>query len=169
MMPPMGGTEELLARTGGLVPRELSDVPASPSLRLAVVACMDARLVLASLLGLRPGDAHVIRNAGGVVGDEEIRSLAISQHELGTREVIVLAHTGCGLLTFTDEEFARRLERVAGERPPFPARAFTDVDESVRASLRAVAESRFLLHRDAVRGFVADLEEGRLREVFLSR
>jgi carbonic anhydrase len=108
----------------------------------------------------------VIRNAGGVVGDEEIRSLAISQHLLGTREVIIVGHTKCGMMTFTDEEFAERLERETGQRPPFPARAFKDVDESVRSSIRKVKESPFLPHRDSVRGFVAELEEGGLREVF---
>jgi carbonic anhydrase len=131
------------------------------------VTCMDARLLPSSLFGLRPGDAHVIRNAGGIVGDEEIRSLAISQRLLGTREVIVVAHTKCGMMSFSDEEFAERLERETGRRPPFPARTFEDVDDSVRSSVRAVVESPFLTHRDFVRGFVAELDEGRLREVFL--
>lgn len=163
----MSGSDELVRRASEQLTAELGKIPSAPSLGVAIVACMDARLVLGPLFGLRPGDTHVIRNAGGVVGDEEIRSLAISQHLLGTREVIVVGHTKCGMMTFTDEEFAERLERETGQRPPFPARTFEDVDEAVRSSIRKVVESPFLPHRDSVRGFVADLEEGRLREVFL--
>ena len=126
---------------------------------------MDARLDPIRILGLELGDAHVIRNAGGVVSDEEIRSLAISQHLLGTEEVVLIHHTDCGMASFTDEELADRLEREAGERPPWPGRAFSDLEQSLRDSISRVAESPFLPHRDRVRGFVYEVETGRLREV----
>ena len=163
----MSAFDEHVSRADEQLTPELGKLPPAPSLAVAIVTCMDARLVPSTLFGLRPGDVHVIRNAGGIVGDEEIRSLAISQHLLGTREVIVVGHTKCGMMTFTDEELAARLEREAGRRPPWPGRAFEDVDDSVRSSMRAVVESPFLPHRDSVRGFVAELDEGRLREVFL--
>ena len=126
---------------------------------------MDARLDALRALCLELGDAHVIRNAGGVVSGEEIRSLAVSQHLLGTEEVALIPHTDCGMLKITDGEFADRVERVAGERPPWPARASPDLEQSVRDSIRRVAESPFLLHRDRVRGYVYEIESGRLREV----
>ena len=163
----MSGSDELVRQAGERLTAGLAKLPPAPSLAVAIVTCMDARLLPSCMFGLHPGDAHVIRNAGGVVGDEEIRSLAISQHLLGTREVMVMGHTKCGMMSFSDEEFAERLERGAGRRPPFPARAFEDIDDSVRSSMRAVVESPFLPHRDSVRGFVAELDEGRLREVFL--
>ena len=135
-----------------------------PTLGIAILACMDARLDPCGILGLREGDAHVIRNAGGIVTDDAIRSLAISQHLLGTSEVIVLQHTDCGMLTVTDEEFARRLEQEAGRRPAWSARAFADLDGSVRDTIRRLAQSPFLRH-SSVRGFVYDVQTGRLREV----
>jgi carbonic anhydrase len=137
----------------------------APSRRLAVVACMDARLNLFGVLGLREGDAHLIRNAGGVVTDDVIRSLAISQRKLGTREVVLVHHTDCGMLTFTDDEFRHELEDEVGIRPPWAAEAFRDLDADVRQSMARVRTSPYLLHRDAVRGFVYEVETGRLREV----
>jgi carbonic anhydrase len=139
--------------------------PAAPARRVAVLACMDARIDPAALLGLRAGDAHVIRNAGGVVTDDAIRSLAISQRKLGTEEVVVIQHTGCGLMSFDDDEFARELERDAGERPGWAAGTFADLEANLRASVARIRESRFLPRTDRVRGFVYDVESGALREV----
>jgi carbonic anhydrase len=135
-----------------------------PAKNIAVVSCMDARLAPARILGLEQGDAHVIRNAGGVVTDEEIRSLAISQHLLGTTEIMLIQHTDCGMLKITDEEFAELMEREAGERPPWSARAFADLDESVRESKRRIEASPFIPSK-RVRGFVYEVESGELREV----
>jgi carbonic anhydrase len=140
------------------------EVPVAPARKVAVVACMDSRMPLFGLLGLRIGDAHVIRNAGGVITEDTLRSLAISQHVLGTREVILVHHTDCGLQKATDEEFADLVERTTGHRPPWPARTFTDVDADVRASIGLVRESPYLLSTD-VRGTVYDVATGRLREV----
>jgi carbonic anhydrase len=135
-----------------------------PARRLAVLACMDARLDPSAILGLKDGDAHVIRNAGGVVTDDAIRSLAISQHLLGTDEVLLIHHTDCGMTKVTDEEFAERLERQAGRRPNWSALAFPDLEASVRESLRRLDESPFLRHSSA-RGFIYDVQTGGLREV----
>jgi len=140
-------------------------LPAAPRRRLAVLTCMDARIDPSRVLGLAPGDAHVIRNAGAVVTDDAIRSLAISQTMLGTREVMVIAHTDCGLLTFTDEAFADHLEETANRRPDWRAHAFDDLEASVRASVERIGASPFLPHTDSVRGFVYEVETGRLREV----
>lgn len=140
-------------------------LPAEPATGVAVVACMDARLDPARLLGLAEGDAHVLRNAGGVVTEDVIRSLAISQHLLGTRAVMLLHHTDCGMTTFTDEEFAARLEAGAGTRPPFRAGAFADVEEDVRLSIARVRDSPFVPHTREVRGYVYEVGTGRLREV----
>jgi carbonic anhydrase len=126
---------------------------------------MDARLNPYGLLGLSEGDAHVIRNAGGVITDDEIRSLAISQHLLGTEEIMLIHHTDCGMLTFSDEDFAAKLEGAAGERPEWSARTFSDLDDDVRDSMRRVRESPFIPKSDNVRGFVYEVETGRLREV----
>jgi carbonic anhydrase len=125
---------------------------------------MDTRLTLAAL-GLVDGDAHIIRNAGGIVTDDEIRSLAISQHMLGTEEVMVIQHTGCGLLGFTDEEFAELLEEHAGRRPPWRAGTFSELEESVRGAVDRIRSSPFLVHTDRVRGFIYDVKSGRLTEV----
>jgi carbonic anhydrase len=141
------------------------DLPMPPGKKVAIVACMDARLNPYGLLGLSEGDAHVIRNAGGVVTDDEIRSLAISQHLLGTEEIILIHHTDCGMLTFTDEEFASKLEQEAGERPAWEARSFSNLDEDVRDNIRLIKESPFIPRKDSVRGFVYEVETGRLREV----
>ncbi len=138
---------------------------ARPSRRVAVVACMDARLDVFAALGLSPGEAHVLRNAGGVVTDDVIRSLAISQRRLGTREVMLIHHTGCGMQTLDDEEFRSELESDAGVAPPFRIESFSDLDADVRESVLRVRRSPFLSHRDRVRGFVYDVESRRLREV----
>lgn len=138
---------------------------APPALKIAIVTCMDARLHAASAFGLDVGDAHVIRNAGGVVTDDVIRSLAISQHHLGTTEVMVVHHTKCGMLTFTDEEFAQALERETGQRPAWESRTFKDLEQDVRDGVRMIRESPFLPHTDKVRGFVYDVATGEVHEV----
>jgi carbonic anhydrase len=137
---------------------------ARPVLQVAVVACMDARIDLHAALGLRLGDCHTIRNAGGVVTDDTIRSLAISQRGLGTRSVVLIHHTGCGLESVT-EDFRTDLEREVGQRPTWAVESFTDVDQDVRQSIARVRTSPFLLHTDDVRGFVFDVHTGRLREI----
>ena len=140
-------------------------LPRSPAKRLAVLACMDARLDPARVLALEPGDAHVIRNAGGVVTDDAIRSLAISQNLLGTESIVLIHHTDCGMLGLDDEEFADRIERATGERPDFPAHGFHDLEESLRDSVRRIEESPFIPKTADVRGFVYDVRTGELREV----
>ncbi|WP_188132792.1 beta-class carbonic anhydrase [Streptomyces boluensis] len=137
---------------------------ARPVLKVAVVACMDARLDLHDALGLELGDCHTIRNAGGVVTDDVIRSLTISQRALGTRSVVLIHHTGCGLLSLT-EDFRHELEDEVGQRPAWAVEAFRDVDQDVRQSMQRVRTSPFLLHRDDVRGFVFDVKTGLLREI----
>jgi carbonic anhydrase len=141
------------------------ELPLPPARRVAIVACMDARLNPYGLLGLSEGDAHVIRNAGGVVTDDEIRSLAISQRLLGTEEIMLLHHTDCGMLTFTDDEFRRTLQQETGIEPEWSAECFDDLEEDVRQSIARIKASPFILRRDAVRGFVYEVETGRLREV----
>jgi carbonic anhydrase len=141
------------------------DLPLPPARKVAVVACMDARLTPSALLGLQEGDAHVIRNAGGVVTDDAIRSLAISQLLLGTEEIILIHHTDCGMLTFTDDEFKRSVQDDVGLKPQWAAEAFPDLDEDVRQSIARIKASPFIPRKDAVRGFVYDVETGRLREV----
>ena len=145
------------------------DLPKRPATGLAVVACMDSRIDLFRLLGLAVGDAHVIRNAGGIVTDDTIRSLLISQRLLATTEVMVIQHTDCGLLAFTDDELAARIEADTGRRPPFALGAFADLDDSVRQSVASIKGSPFIPSRDAVRGFVYEVESGYLREVALLR
>lgn len=141
------------------------DKPMPPAKRVAIVACMDARIETGRLLGLEEGDAHVIRNAGGVVTDDVIRSLAISQRLLGTREIVLIHHTDCGMLTFKDDALKSDVERDTGLRPPFAFEAFADVDDDVRQSIRRVRASPFVVHKDSVRGFVYEVESGRLREI----
>jgi carbonic anhydrase len=138
---------------------------AAPAKKLAVVACMDARLDVAAILGLEPGDAHVIRNAGGVVTDDEIRSLAISQRLLGTEEIVLIHHTDCGMLTFTDDAFRRSIQDDTGVKPEWAAEAFPDLDEDVRQSIARIRSSPFVPRKDSIRGFVYEVETGRLREV----
>ncbi len=142
-----------------------ADLPAPPASRVAVVACMDARLNLYGMLGLSEGDAHVIRNAGGVVTDDVIRSLAISQRLLGTEEVILIHHTDCGMLSFSDEEFARQLEADTGFRPQWAAGTFSNLEQDVRESIARIEADPFIPRKDSVRGFVYDVGSGRLREV----
>jgi carbonic anhydrase len=137
---------------------------AHPVQRVAVVACMDARLDLHAALGLRLGDCHTIRNAGGVVTDDVIRSLTISQRALGTRSVMLVHHTGCGLQKLT-EDFRHELEMEVGQRPVWAVESFRDVDQDVRQSMQRVRTSPFLLHTDDVRGFVFDVAKGLLREI----
>jgi carbonic anhydrase len=136
-----------------------------PARKVAVLACMDARLDPARVLGLEEGDAHVIRNAGGVVTDDALRSLAISQHELGTEEIVLLHHTKCGMQTITDDEFAQKLESETGARPGWRAQAFSDLDQDVRESIEAIRADPFIPRTDKVRGFVYDVDTGGLREV----
>ena len=136
-----------------------------PRLRLAIVACMDSRLDVFAALGLEPGEAHVLRNAGGVVSDDVIRSLAISQRRLGTREVMLIHHTDCGMQKITDDGFRTELMETSGIAPAFAIESFTDLNAAVRQSILRVRRSPFLLHRDRVRGFVYDVADHRLREV----
>ena len=140
-------------------------LPLPPSKHVAVVACMDARLDVYRILGLGDGEAHVIRNAGGVVTDDEIRSLAISQRLLGTREIILIHHTDCGMLTFTDDEFKRSIQDEIGIKPEWAAEAFPDIEEDVRQSLRRIEASPFVTRHESLRGFVFDVATGRLTEV----
>jgi carbonic anhydrase len=141
------------------------DLPRLPARKLAVLACMDARLDPAKVLGLQEGDAHVIRNAGGVVSDDALRSLAISQNLLGTEEIILIHHTDCGMLTFTDDEFAAKLEDETGHRPEWRAHAFDDLEQNVRDSIDKIRNSPFVPRTDSVKGYVYEVETGRLREV----
>ena len=142
-----------------------AELPLPPAKKVAVVACMDARIVVAKILGLAEGDAHVIRNAGGVITDDEIRSLAISQNLLGTEEIILIHHTDCGMLTFTDEQFKAKLEESTGQRPDWDSGAFPDLEGNVRDSIKLIVDSPFIPNTDSVRGFVYEVETGRLREV----
>ncbi|HEX8974919.1 MAG TPA: carbonic anhydrase [Solirubrobacteraceae bacterium] len=162
----MSQTDELVARNAEYAARfDGGDLPAAPARKLAVVACMDARLDVHRLLGLGNGDAHVIRNAGGVVTDDAIRSLAISQRLLGTEEIVLIHHTGCGMLTFTDDSFRAEIEQDTGIRPAWAAEAFGDLDADVRQSIARVRASPFIPHKESVRGFVYEVETGRLREI----
>jgi len=141
------------------------DLPLPPARKLAVVACMDARLIPTKVLGLEEGDAHVIRNAGGVVTEDEIRSLAISQRLLGTEEIILIHHTDCGMLTFTDDAFKRSVEEDTGIRPAWAAEAFSDLEKDVLQSIARIQASPFIPRKDSIRGFIYEVETGRLREV----
>jgi carbonic anhydrase len=159
-------TDELLKNNAEFA-RNFSrgDLPMPPGKGLAVVACMDARLNVYALLGLEEGQAHVIRNAGGVVTDDVIRSLAISQHLLGTSEIVLVHHTDCGMLTFTDDEVKADLEQATGLRPHFALEAFSDLENDIRQSIARIKHSPFVLHKDKVRGFVYDVRTGALQEV----
>jgi carbonic anhydrase len=140
------------------------DLPLPPAKKVVVVACMDARLIPTRVLGLNEGDAHVIRNAGGVVTDDTIRSLAISQRLLGTEEIILIHHTDCGMLTFTDDDFKRSVQDDVGVKPEWAPEAFPDLDEDVRQSIARIKASPFIPSKNA-RGFVYEVESGKLREV----
>ena len=162
----MSVTDELLANNKLYVDSfDKGDLPLPPAKKVAVVACMDARVNPCGILGLEEGDAHVIRNAGGVGTDDEIRSLAISQRLLGTEEVILIHHTDCGMLTFTDDEFKRSVQDDVGIKPGWAAEAFNDLDEDVRQSIARIKASPFIPRNESVRGFVYEVETGRLREV----
>ena len=141
------------------------DLPMPPGKKLAVLACMDARLDVHKILGLEEGDAHIIRNAGGVATDDAIRSLVISQRLLGTEEIILIHHTDCGMLTFTDDEVKGQIEQETGIRPPFALEAFTDAAADVRQSMARIEASPFIPRKSNVRGFVYDVRTGRLDEV----
>lgn len=141
------------------------DLKAPPARHLAVLTCMDARLDVHKILGLNEGDAHVIRNAGGVATDDAIRSLLISQRLLGTNEIIVIHHTDCGMLTFNDDELKRKIESEVGIRPPFALEAFADLEEDVKQSIARIQASPFIPHKSSLRGFVYDVHSGRLDEV----
>jgi carbonic anhydrase len=145
--------------------RERRHVDIHPARKLAVVTCMDSRFDVFAALGLRQGEAHVLRNAGGVITDDMIRSLAISQRRLGTEEVMLIHHTDCGLESITDDGFRAELQEATGMAPSFAIESYTDVDDNVRQSIARVRTSPFLLHRDRVRGFVYDVDTGLLREV----
>ena len=161
----MTNADELLERNREYVRDYPGPKPLRPSKRLAVVACMDSRLQIFPMLGLDLGEAHIIRNAGGVITDDMIRSLTISQRMLGTREIVLIHHTNCGLSTFTEDEFDDKLMTETGARAHWKAESFKDVDASVRESIRRILQSPFIEHKDAVRGFVADVDTGALREV----
>ena len=141
------------------------DLPLPPAKGVAVVACMDARLDVHKMLGLEEGDAHVIRNAGGVITDDEIRSLAISQRLLGTREIVLIHHTDCGMLTFSDDELKRQIQEDVGIKPHFSMESFSDLDEDVRQSIARIKASPFVPNKDSVRGFVDEVESVRVRQV----
>lgn len=162
----MSTTDELLANARSYAASfTKGDLPLPPSRKIAVLACMDARLNPYGLLGLQEGDAHVIRNAGGVVTEDEIRSLAISQRLLGTEEIILIHHTDCGMLTFTDDQFKRSVQDDVGIKPAWATEAFSDLDDDVRQSLARIKASPFIPHKESVRGFVYDVHTGALREV----
>ena len=159
-------TDELLANAQQYTETfEKGHLPMPPARKIAIVACMDARLHVYGLLGLEEGDAHLISNAGGVITDDEVRSLAISQRLLGTEEIILIHHTDCGMLTFTDDAFKAASQADTGIKPEWAAESFSDVDEDVRQSLARVHASPFIPLKDNVRGFVYEVETGVLREV----
>lgn len=162
----MSTTDELLAGNEGYAASfTKGDLPLPPARKVAVLACMDARLDPARALGLEEGDAHVIRNAGGVVSEDALRSLVISQRLLGTEEIVLIHHTDCGMVTFTDGEVKDAIEAEVGIRPSFALEAFPDVEADVRQSIARIRASPFVPRKDAVRGFVYEVETGRLREV----
>jgi carbonic anhydrase len=162
----MSTTDDLLRNAQAYADSfDKGDLPLAPARKVAVLACMDARLDPNAVLGLQEGDAHVIRNAGGVVTDDAIRSLAVSQRLLGTEEVVVIHHTGCGMLTLNDDEFKRSIQEEVGIKPTWSAESFGDLDEDVRQSVARIRASPFIPRKDSIRGFVYEVETGRLREV----
>ena len=162
----MTATDDLIANAARYAQTfDKAGLPLPPATRVAVVACMDARLNPYGLLGLQEGDAHVIRNAGGVVTAGELRSLAISQRLLGTQEIILIHHTDCGMLTFTDDAFKADIEADTGIKPSWSAESFTDLDADVRQSIARIHADPSIPVKDSVRGFVYDVEAGTLREV----
>src|ERR671917_2623191 len=162
----MSVTDELLQNNADYAQAfDKGDLPLPPAKGVAVVACMDARLNVYGMLGLQEGDAHVIQNAGGVVTDDELRSLVISQRLLGTREVILVHHTDCGMLTFTDDQVKADIEADVGLRPHFALEAFPDLERDIRQSIARIKASPFVPNKDSVRGFVYDVRSGALEEV----
>jgi carbonic anhydrase len=161
----MSATDEYLQKNAAYAEQFSGPLPLPPSAHLAVVACMDARLNVYAILGLGDGEAHVIRNAGGVVTDDEIRSLAISQRLLGTNEIILIHHTDCGMLTFTDDQFKGAIQAETGIKPAWSAESFADLDTDVRQSIARIKASPFIPHKDSIRGFVFDVATGKLNEV----
>ena len=162
----MSVTEELLQNNATYAQSfDKGDLQLPPARGVAVVACMDARLDVHKILGLKEGDAHVIRNAGGVITDDEIRSLTISQRLLGTREIILIHHTDCGMLTFSDDELKAQIHEDVGLKPHFSMESFSDLEEDVRQSIARIQASPFIPHKQSVRGFIYEVETGRLREV----
>lgn len=161
----MSVTDDLLANNARYAEAFSGPLPLPPARKLAVVACMDARLDVYRILGLNEGEAHVIRNAGGVVTDDEIRSLAISQRLLGTEEIILIHHTDCGMLTFTDDDFKKSIQDDTGIKPQWSAEAFPDLDDDVRQSVARIKANPFVPRKDSVRGFVFDVSTGKLNEV----
>ncbi|MGH2855544.1 MAG: beta-class carbonic anhydrase [Solirubrobacteraceae bacterium] len=161
----MSVTDDLLANNSRYAESFSGPLPMPPGKHVAVVACMDARLDVYRMLGLNEGEAHVIRNAGGVITDDEIRSLAISQRLLGTQEIILIHHTDCGMLTFTDDQFKKSIQDETGIKPGWAAESFPDLDEDVRQSVNRIKASPFIPHTDQVRGFVFDVASGKLNEV----
>ena len=161
----MSVTDELLSNNARYAESFVGPLPLPPARGVAVVACMDARLNVYGILGLNEGDAHVIRNAGGVITDDEIRSLAISQRLLGTSEIILIHHTDCGMLTFTDDGFKASIQEETGLKPAWSAEAFGDLDTDVRQSIARIKASPFIPKKESVRGFVFDVATGKLNEV----
>jgi carbonic anhydrase len=162
----MSVTEELLQNNAAYAESfQKGDLPLPPARGVAVVACMDARLDVHKILGLEEGDAHVIRNAGGVITDDEVRSLTISQRLLGTREVILIHHTDCGMLTFSDDDLKAQIHEEVGMKPHFSMESFSDLEGDVRQSIARIQASPFIPHKESVRGFIYEVETGRLREV----
>jgi carbonic anhydrase len=162
----MSATDEMLSGNEGYAASfDKGELAMPPGRKTAVVACMDARLNVYGMLGLSEGDAHVIRNAGGVVTDDVIRSLAISQRLLGTEEIILIHHTDCGMLTFSDDDFKNSIQHETGIKPEWAAEAFSDLDVDVRQSIARIKSSPFLPNKGSIRGFVYEVETGRLREI----
>jgi carbonic anhydrase len=162
----MSATDQMLSANESYAASfDKGELPARPGHKTAVVACMDARLNVYGMLGLAEGDAHVIRNAGGVISDDAIRSLAVSQRLLGTEEIILIHHTDCGMLTFSDADFKDAIEQETGIRPSWAAESFSDLDADVRQSIARIQASPFVPHKQSIRGFVYEVENGRLREV----
>jgi carbonic anhydrase len=162
---PMSVTDDLLANNARYVEGFSGPLPLPPAKHIAVVACMDARINVYGVLGLQEGEAHVIRNAGGVITEDEIRSLAISQRLLGTEEIILIHHTDCGMLTFTDDQFKKSIQDEVGIKPSWAAEAFDDLDTDVRQSIARIKASPYIPKKDSVRGFVFDVATGKLNEV----
>ena len=162
----MTATDDLLRNNEAYAASfDKGDLATPPTRKAAVIACMDARLDVHAILGLDIGEAHIIRNAGGVVTDDAIRSLAISQRLLGTEEIVLIHHTECGMLTFSDDAFREQIQSDTGIKPPWSPESFTDLDADVRSSIGRIRTSPFIPHKDSVRGFVYDVKTGRLREV----